>query len=331
MRYLRLAGSIDGACNASVRRHPDYQIPDVPEPLREKLCEAFHRWREDPEGCCYALAVRVVRFYLGDDWVSAHISLAQCSDPFMLNELDEGSENRWIHQHRVITLGDALFTLRGAANAGTLYERFVNRETRSCFLEALVAESFADERFAVEVVRESGVRGSDFDFIARRGDLRVNVEVTGATGDRLSERAVLNLLHGKRNQVPPTHPALLFIVVPEQWTVDGKHAEEAFGSATQTFFQRSRRLNAVVVLWDASIPVGASRAFALAQRTYIHPAPRHPIDDLAWLHPTHPVGDLATLRQLAITSQDDLRARYSTGTVQSPTEVLAWVMRTCSP
>ena len=68
----------------------------------------------------YGAAFRILRHYLGKDWTDKNIKLCKNHDAFMLNELDEESENRFIlrkrHSHP---------TYRACAGAGVMsgYER----------------------------------------------------------------------------------------------------------------------------------------------------------------------------------------------------------------
>lgn len=295
----------------------------VPVNLRQRLLEAHEKFRTDPEGCAYALAVRVIRHYLGDAWVEKRIILSDHPDSFMLNELDENSENRWVHQDRVISLGDFLFLLSDARNSDCLIKRFQERETRPCFLEAAAAEAFAENRFRVEIVRESGKRGADFDFAAHKAGITLNVEVTGLTSQALTQRAIENVLNNKRNQVPADKPAVLFVTIPEAWTHDGQAAEEAIGSAVTAFFRGSKRLNAVVFSWEAILSVGDARMFAVTQKPYFHPTPRHATAGLRWLRRDHPIGDLNRVRALAATASSKLQD-YAFDKV--PSRVLQWTM-----
>jgi hypothetical protein len=187
---------------------------------------------------------------------------------------------------RVVSLADALFSLRDVEGFDALLQRFRERPTKSCFIEAETAVLFVNAGFDVQICRESGVRGRDFDFIAGNTGEFINVEVTAKEPRALTATTIRNTLDDKRNQVPTTGPAILYIQIPSEWADDGAAIEAAIQDAVVPFFRGSRRFNAVVFIWDALIQIGEGAAVALLTRTYVNPNPRHPIRDLSFLGPS---------------------------------------------
>jgi len=60
----------------------------------------------------YAAAVVILGHFLGDDFIARRVRLSKTPDPFMLNDLDEYSDNRFVHVQRVCALADYLYELR---------------------------------------------------------------------------------------------------------------------------------------------------------------------------------------------------------------------------
>lgn len=269
----------------------------VPERLANELVEAGDRLVDDLPGLYYRMAFCIIRFYLGEPWVTQKVRLQHEFDPFMLNEFDEESDNRFTHLDRVVDLGKALFDLRNCQNFDVLCERFRRRDTKPCFTEAQIAGIFANDGFQVEMVQEIGVRGADFDFIAHGTCQDISIEVTAKALAPLTVATVKNTLKKKRNQVPADRAAILYIIIPEEWTADARVAEAIFSEALGNFFEGSRRFNAVVLVWEATLVLGEGRIFATTYRPYENPSPRYPIDDTSFLRPDHPRGDLNTLRR----------------------------------
>jgi len=202
----------------------------------------------------------------------------------MLNEFDEESDNRFTHMNRVVDLGNSLFELRNCINFNVLCERFRSRDTKPCFTEAQIAGSFANHGFKVEIVKETGVRGADFDFIAHGASLDMSIEVTAKELAPLTVATIKNTLTEKRSQVPADRAAILYIVIPEEWASDAQVAETTFSEALGNFYERSRRFNAVVLVWEATLVLGEGRISALTYRPYENPSPRHLIRD-TWFFP----------------------------------------------
>lgn len=233
----------------------------------------------------------------------------------MLNTFDEepgGGFDRFAHMQRTVLLADALFRLQQAGGFAHLLQRFQNRATRPCYFEATVASAFLDLGYEVEIRQEIGVRGQDFDFQAAR-DQVINVEVTAKDGE-LSEKTIRNTLFGKRDQLPDDKPAVLYIVIPDEWAQDGTATDEAVGPAVKSFFDRSRRINAVVFGWSISVAIGEGCLFAEAFRPYFHPYPRHELRDCEFAAPRG-LGDVQGLHEeLARTANQDALARQLSGT-----------------
>ncbi len=279
----------------------------VPERLANELVEAGVRLGDDLPALYYRMAFCIIRFYLGEPWATRKVRLQHEFDPFMLNEFDEGSDNRFTHQNRVVELGNALFELRNCLNFDVLCERFRSRDTKPCFTEAQIAGSFANDGFQVEIVQETGVRGADFDFIAHGTCQDISIEVTAKELAPLTVATVKNTLTEKRSQVPADRAAILYIIIPEEWAADARVAETTFSEALGYFFEGSRRFNAVVLVWEATLVLGEGRIFALTYRPYENPLPRYPIDDTSFLRPDHPRGDLNTLRRRIETDSAGLK------------------------
>lgn len=192
----------------------------VPEPLATILIRAGDRYRDDIVALNYRMAVCILRYYLGEEWDDQKIRSQDEFDPFMLNGRVREGDTGWTNQLRVIRLGDSLFQLRNCQNFNLLCERFKIRvtDTKACFTEAQIASAFSSEGLQVEIVQESGMRGTDFDFLAHGRKQDVSVEVTTKNPGPLTTGTIKNTLRKKRSQVPSERAALLFIIIPEEWT-----------------------------------------------------------------------------------------------------------------
>jgi hypothetical protein len=198
----------------------------------------------------------------GAEWFKEHVELNANPDPWMLNVTEAWlashpvpppDPRRIIHAQRVIRLGDAWFTIVNKRLQGleTLRQRFLTRnDTRASFAETEVASLLIHNGCSVRVVGESGVRGQDFDLAATVRGVQVSVEVTEIMGGHLSISTALNKLQGKRNQVPPDRPAVLYVHIPESWMQQRALSVLILDAAIRRFFFRSRRYNMVVLMWE---------------------------------------------------------------------------------
>ena len=131
---------------------------------------------------------------------------------------------------RANSVGDQQRTLTNLADS-SLEKPHSDRPTKPCFIEAQIASLQAANGFRVEIVGESGLRGRDFDLVASRDGIVLNIEVTGKDDIPLSAKTVRNTLTSKRTQLPVTGPAIVYMHVPATWMQDLKSAQATFSEA----------------------------------------------------------------------------------------------------
>jgi hypothetical protein len=108
----------------------------------------------------------------------------------------------------------------------------------------------AHNNCAVRIVKESGVRGQDFDLEITLRGLPVNVEVTAIAQRPLNAQTLLNRLRKKCNQVPKDNPAILYIHIPDIWMRNRSLAFLVLDRAIRRFFLKSRRYNMICFIWE---------------------------------------------------------------------------------
>jgi hypothetical protein len=197
---------------------------DALKNLIEFLCEELTRVEAQTSGIPqlveHGMASRLLCLVFGYDWYNQRIKFrSENPDEWILNGNDawlaanpvENDVRRIVHTQRVIRLADALFTLISGPveGFGSLKDRFVYRPTKPCFIEAEVASLLVRNGFQIKIIKETGVRGEDFDLLAIRDGTTVSVEVTSKVEGPLRTQTIENTLHAKRDQVPANRPAVL--------------------------------------------------------------------------------------------------------------------------
>lgn len=136
------------------------------------------------------------------------------------------------------------------------------RSLRGVWAELRVAMILNANGHGPRLVARAGVKGSDFDIEARVGDQVVPVEVKAKEGDTvLSPATVLATIRDARQQIPKEGPGVVVLAIPGSWTV-GKLVKAEAVNAVTAALRNSRRLNAVVLLWEAIFPaLPSGRAF----------------------------------------------------------------------
>ncbi len=188
--------------------------------------------------------------------------------------------------------GVTLFEMRNAKGFGEFCNRMRKRPGVSAFFELYSARVFLEAGFQIECwpEREHRVKGEDFDFSARLGEIIVNVEVTSLDREVYALKPVVNTLKKKKNQLPSGAPAVIFCKFPASWfdRADFQPNIDLFFAACR-FFGGTERINAVVFLCDVvrDTPDGGA-FFSSAYWVFTHPLPRHSFDttffyrEVAW-------------------------------------------------
>jgi len=159
-------------------------------------------------------------------------------------------------------------------------ERLLNRkDTSAVFRELEIASFLSMHGCRVRFVKETNVRGRDFDLDVEAKGQRISVEVTEILDRTLSFKTALNKFKKKRSQVPSHRPAVLYIHVPFEWMQTGQMMFLHIDPAIKRFFVLSRRYNMIVFVSEHFISTGNRLVFrGDGQPVYSHVA-RHKISD----------------------------------------------------
>lgn len=192
-----------------------------------------------------------------------------------------GNDPLWHdHVNRAILVAETLFLLRSSAGFEEQRKRLSERPLRSAFFEMLAAKQFLKAGFQISARPEVKQLGADFDFTATAGGIRVNVEVTALTAKEPSEATVLNALRQKRRQLPTDAPAVVYCVVPENWSRSAINWDDYLHKIVSQFFRDSQRVNVVVFWMEQHMIVADGRGAALAviRKPYANDNARHPLN-----------------------------------------------------
>jgi hypothetical protein len=245
--------------------------------MLEQIPDVERRANGDRAMCEFTFAAALLELSYGTDWYQRKIKLRAKPDEWMHNLQGDQSEGRILYHHRVVRLGNAVFTLLQAKTKGwdTLKGRFQKRATKPCFVEAEIASMLVYNGFDVEIKNEVGIRGEDFDMAATKDGVTLEVEVTTKEPGPLTVNTIKNTIKGKRTQVSGNHPAVLYIRIPSEWMEDGHAALQMFTEAFLDFWSRSTRFNALVLVWEEVKLFGSGgRVQMKMQACYVNP-PSH--------------------------------------------------------
>ena len=294
-------------------------------------------WADDDNVIEVNLAKAFTILVLGSRWYERFGRLCSRPDPWMMNA-DDGwlaahpvpqDVRRLTHHHRMVRLGDALATLMVGGNAKgsfVLIERLRSRQDlKSSFLETEIAAMLTKNGGRVDGVKESGIKGEDFDLLVTHLNAQVSVEVTAATAAIPSARAITNKLKEKASQVPPDRPAVLYLHVPASWMYEPL-GRRVLGPPISRFMRNSHRFGMIVLNWEdiiPRIPGGGGYPKWTMQPIYSHVA-RHPLPDTSHFIPTRDAdGQARPCRRLIMIVRDYRDRSRSAQVAVTPSENVA--------
>lgn len=130
----------------------------------------------------------------------------------------------------------------------------------------------------MESVEAKGQKGKDYDLLVEQNRTLVRVEAKSRrAGVILGEKTLRYTLEAARKQLPSSGPAIIFVSIPTEWTME-KDAEDVIGGCISAFFRNSARVNYIVLIWQQWIELKTGKASAFLVRQYEHPAPRTRIE-----------------------------------------------------
>jgi hypothetical protein len=226
----------------------------------------------------YGMAMEVVLTTLGPEWWKKNcITNAVKPDEFLA--LPDNSENgRYNHQDRIIKLGHMLYALEDSNGYDAFISSLKTRDLAPTFFELWVANILMQNGYEVEFVETKGQKGLDYDLTASKYGITVSAEAKSRRdGIVLTEKTLCNTLEKARKQLPLSGPGIIFVSIPNEWTMT-KDAEEVIGRSINSFLRNSTRVNYIILIWHRWIELKTARASASLVRQHQNPNPRTSIE-----------------------------------------------------
>jgi hypothetical protein len=226
----------------------------------------------------YHAAAWTISYYLGRD-----ISTPR-HDGYFDSTAVNGTDFEWHSQvNRVILTGETLFLMRSMPGHMEFCRRLKHREVRPSVFEMLAAKQFFKAGFEIHAMPQKGKLGEDFDFLAKRNDQQINVEVTALTSPVYSESTLVTALKRKRSQLPDSAPAVIFCVIPESW-IDTEENWKTIEGPVRKFLSGTRRINVVKIWCERRLASNEGGAgLLLMSQSFGNPTARLDIHDIDFL------------------------------------------------
>src|SRR5262249_55708971 len=104
--------------------------------------------------------------------------------------------------------------------------------------------------------------------------------LSALTAKQPTEATVFNALQQKRRQLPKSAPAVVYCVVPENWSHSAINWDDYLQKIVSRFFRGTTTVNVVVFWMEQHIVVdgGGGAALAVIRKPYVNQNARHAMD-----------------------------------------------------
>src|ERR1700730_12765524 len=176
--------------------------------------------RKAQDTTAFALALMVIRHYLRDEWILAHLDASSRSDGFMRLDLREPIVG-YMQRFKVIDLAECLFNLQDSPG----FEECITQIRQEPLIEATLAELHVGRMLHVKdyrfrFMKRTFIKGKDY-------DLEIDVDKWIVCADvkcklehtQISAGTITDALRTGSRQLPGNKPGMLFVTVPQNWTL----------------------------------------------------------------------------------------------------------------
>ncbi len=191
----------------------------------------------------YALAVEIIRGYLGHSWILTHILSGPDPTGFFRNQWQTAPErddnDMRIGVSRLNSLAEMLLNMAHVPGFSGVRRRMASGDIEPTFTELEVGKNLCFIEKPFRYVETSGVPKADYDIEFLHlgylvcADAKCKLEET-----RKSENSVLHSLKQARTQLPDNKPGVIFLKVPYTWinesNLDG--FDDFMAIVTERFF-----------------------------------------------------------------------------------------------
>jgi hypothetical protein len=228
---------------------------------RQELAERFPD--ATPEFVDYGVASEVVINVFGPAWYERRLVGSRADPHFRAGD----AENPYIHQARVIQLGNDLLVCQHLGGFAELRDELAARSVHAVAHEVRVARMLHQSGHHVQFVVPQGRRGADFDLLVD-GVLATEVKARDDAGTYSFASLRSALASDARSQLPADGPGLIVLRIPDAWGRDPRFAAESDRLFAEVL-RSTRRVNGILLLWDEWLQ-GESGGAARLTRFAVH-------------------------------------------------------------
>lgn len=193
--------------------------------------------RNDAGGSSFTIALGIVKYFLGNDWIEKHINpeipekgfvrLAKADDP-----------TGYIQSFRIVDLGELLFNLQHIEGFDACVERMKSGPPEPSIAELDIGRMLYINNHSFRFIIPTGRKKFDYDFEISFGQWTICADAKcKISNTAISVNTIINTLHEGREQLPANTPGALFVKIPQEWMTT-PHYEQMMVESAETFFSR---------------------------------------------------------------------------------------------
>jgi hypothetical protein len=201
----------------------------------------------------YALAMRVLTYFLGIGWMETNVMNKTAPTDFLRNDWSS-PERRDFHFYRVISLAEMIFNLQWVGGFDNLVDDVrTNTQLEPRFAELEVGKLLHIYGVNFRFIVPQGTKGTDYDIELCMPDGRVALVETECKIETtaISSRTMKDTLEHARKQLPKDGVGIIFVRVPGDWFkvanewLPNKFGAETVSKAIQSFLRNTTRIVSV--------------------------------------------------------------------------------------
>lgn len=197
----------------------------------------------------YGLSAEILIHLIGGEWVVNNVFGRKPLDKF-LRANPESKEDRFKMTDRLMETAELLFNFQDISGVENLVERIKKDSIEACVAELQSAKLlyFNDTPFYFN--SPSNQKGLDYNVVATTQGFEIPCEIKcKIESTNFSENTIKATLKHARTQLPENTPSIIFIKIPETWTVEDETEEKLLGVLNE-FFNGTTRVNSVIYHWE---------------------------------------------------------------------------------
>ena len=196
--------------------------------------------RDDPWARPYTLSLAVIRYFLGENWLTEHTEPGVGVRGFLRPDIE--ADNHQVQFFKSIDLAELLFNLQHIEGFDGCLARLRGGDIEPTLAELDAARMLYINDHMFWFIEPQGKQGDDFDFRVILPGLRVaNIEAKcNIETPTVNLKSIENALNKARRQLPSKQPGIVFLKLPPSWIDTPNFAPQAAQIATNVMRNSSR-------------------------------------------------------------------------------------------